>query len=262
MSSTQTASLPPCEDTTVERTMIPVSAISRLWCDCGCDTPATHLGLANGAALMSGCERIVRRWVDSTPVTDHATEDRDLNMTDLPQPIPHDAAPGWSSVPAPETLTSDPVALRPSRRTRWLVIGSGVAVGVVAVLGATVVLGTQPRGAALQPQVPENTWVKDTAQQVQDRFDLPMRVNSFTTWDSVSGSGNTLYNHYTLDMDPASVTPAGEEQLHAGVVERACTMDGARDALEDGVQATFAYGFTHSDKTISFTVTEQDCAAR
>lgn len=32
-------------------------------CSCGCDTAKTHLGLANGVCLISGCELMVRRWV-------------------------------------------------------------------------------------------------------------------------------------------------------------------------------------------------------
>ncbi len=32
-------------------------------CHCGCGTPKTHLGKANGVALTGGCEFYVRRWV-------------------------------------------------------------------------------------------------------------------------------------------------------------------------------------------------------
>lgn len=32
-------------------------------CPCGCGTRVTHLGMANGMCLMSGCELRVRRWV-------------------------------------------------------------------------------------------------------------------------------------------------------------------------------------------------------
>lgn len=32
-------------------------------CHCGCGARSTHLGMANGVALMSGCEMLVRRWV-------------------------------------------------------------------------------------------------------------------------------------------------------------------------------------------------------
>lgn len=32
-------------------------------CHCGCGGPKTHLGMANGVCLMSGCEMRVRRWV-------------------------------------------------------------------------------------------------------------------------------------------------------------------------------------------------------
>lgn len=37
----------------------------RRQCGGGCDARATHLGLANGVALMSGCEWHVRMWVKS-----------------------------------------------------------------------------------------------------------------------------------------------------------------------------------------------------
>ena len=32
-------------------------------CSCGCGTPKTHTGFANGVCLMGGCEMHVRRWV-------------------------------------------------------------------------------------------------------------------------------------------------------------------------------------------------------
>lgn len=32
-------------------------------CNCGCGTPKTHTGFANGVCLTSGCELYVRRWV-------------------------------------------------------------------------------------------------------------------------------------------------------------------------------------------------------
>lgn len=32
-------------------------------CPCGCGSKITHLGMANGMCLMSGCELRVRRWV-------------------------------------------------------------------------------------------------------------------------------------------------------------------------------------------------------
>lgn len=34
-------------------------------CSCGCETPKTHVGKANGVALTSGCELSIRRWVKS-----------------------------------------------------------------------------------------------------------------------------------------------------------------------------------------------------
>jgi hypothetical protein len=34
-------------------------------CNCGCETPKTHVGKANGVALTSGCELSIRRWVKS-----------------------------------------------------------------------------------------------------------------------------------------------------------------------------------------------------
>jgi hypothetical protein len=32
-------------------------------CYCGCSGRSTHMGLADGAGMMSGCELSVRRWV-------------------------------------------------------------------------------------------------------------------------------------------------------------------------------------------------------
>jgi len=37
-------------------------------CRCGCKRRATHIGLADGFGMMSGCELTVRRWVrDARP---------------------------------------------------------------------------------------------------------------------------------------------------------------------------------------------------
>lgn len=36
---------------------------SRRRCQCGCKRRATHRGMANGVALVMGCELYVRRWV-------------------------------------------------------------------------------------------------------------------------------------------------------------------------------------------------------
>lgn len=41
----------------------PVDSKSRRRCHCGCKRRATHRGMANGIALMSGCELSVARWV-------------------------------------------------------------------------------------------------------------------------------------------------------------------------------------------------------
>jgi hypothetical protein len=46
-----------------KRYMEPVISTSRRRCSCGCKNRATHLGMANGVALTSGCELYVRRWV-------------------------------------------------------------------------------------------------------------------------------------------------------------------------------------------------------
>lgn len=35
----------------------------RCKCPCGCGGRSTHSGMANGVALMGGCELSVRRWV-------------------------------------------------------------------------------------------------------------------------------------------------------------------------------------------------------
>ncbi|MDC6536602.1 hypothetical protein LN429_15970 [Pseudomonas syringae] len=32
-------------------------------CSCGCGKPKTHIGMANGVCLTSGCEMKIRRWV-------------------------------------------------------------------------------------------------------------------------------------------------------------------------------------------------------
>ncbi len=41
----------------------PTRPRDRRRCSCGCKRRATHVGKANGVALMDGCELFVTRWV-------------------------------------------------------------------------------------------------------------------------------------------------------------------------------------------------------
>ena len=36
---------------------------SRRRCSCGCKQRATHVGMANGCALVTACEMAIRRWI-------------------------------------------------------------------------------------------------------------------------------------------------------------------------------------------------------
>lgn len=45
------------------RSIIEVRSTSRRRCGCGCNGRATHTGIGDGLAMMSGCELKVRRWV-------------------------------------------------------------------------------------------------------------------------------------------------------------------------------------------------------
>lgn len=40
---------------------------NRRRCSCGCGGKETHVGLANGLAMRSGCEWSIRRWVKHGP---------------------------------------------------------------------------------------------------------------------------------------------------------------------------------------------------
>lgn len=40
----------------------PVNSRSRQRCHCGCNRRATHLGMANGVGLITGCEFSMHRW--------------------------------------------------------------------------------------------------------------------------------------------------------------------------------------------------------
>ena len=46
-----------------KRTVTPAMPWSLVRCHCGCDRRVSHLGLADGACMISGCELTVRRWV-------------------------------------------------------------------------------------------------------------------------------------------------------------------------------------------------------
>lgn len=35
----------------------------RCSCSCGCTQRATHVGMANGCALVTACEMAIRRWI-------------------------------------------------------------------------------------------------------------------------------------------------------------------------------------------------------
>lgn len=46
-----------------KRYMEPIDSKSRRRCTCGCKKRSTHIGMANGVGLTTGCELSVRRWV-------------------------------------------------------------------------------------------------------------------------------------------------------------------------------------------------------
>ena len=41
----------------------PVNPRSRRRCTCGCKQRATHIGMANGVGLTTGCQLSIARWV-------------------------------------------------------------------------------------------------------------------------------------------------------------------------------------------------------
>ena len=45
------------------RSMTKAPPTCRYRCHCGCKTRASHIGMGDGVALMSGCEFHVRVWV-------------------------------------------------------------------------------------------------------------------------------------------------------------------------------------------------------
>ena len=46
----------------------PVRPASRRKCHCGCNRRATHIGMANGCGLTTGCELAIRRWIKTGAV--------------------------------------------------------------------------------------------------------------------------------------------------------------------------------------------------
>ncbi len=67
------------------RTVTRVSSWSRRRCDCGCRQRATHIGLANGVAMTTGCEMYVRRWKrEPSDVLYNKSMPRNLAMSVVP----------------------------------------------------------------------------------------------------------------------------------------------------------------------------------
>jgi len=46
-----------------KRYSVPAPSTSHRRCHCGCKRRATHIGMANGLALTTGCELRIARWV-------------------------------------------------------------------------------------------------------------------------------------------------------------------------------------------------------
>ena len=58
----------------------PVRPASRRRCHCGCNRRATHLGMANGCGLVTGCELSIQRWIKDgvpPPVNHRRSDERD-----------------------------------------------------------------------------------------------------------------------------------------------------------------------------------------
>lgn len=51
------------DSTKHKRYKAPAPKASRRRCSCGCKQRAAFVGMANGVALVSGCELRIRRWV-------------------------------------------------------------------------------------------------------------------------------------------------------------------------------------------------------
>ena len=45
------------------RYMESIESKSRRRCHCGCKKRAAYIGMANGVALITGCELSIRRWI-------------------------------------------------------------------------------------------------------------------------------------------------------------------------------------------------------
>jgi hypothetical protein len=56
----------------------PVRPTSRRRCHCGCGQRATHIGMANGIGLTSGCELAIARWVKTGRTCANKTPNAEL----------------------------------------------------------------------------------------------------------------------------------------------------------------------------------------
>lgn len=52
--------------------LLPGRFRNRRKCHCGCGGKSSHMGMANGLGLTSGCELSMRRWVRDGPVNQRA----------------------------------------------------------------------------------------------------------------------------------------------------------------------------------------------
>ncbi|MEK6312121.1 MAG: hypothetical protein V4755_15610 [Curtobacterium sp.] len=212
------------------------------------------------------------------------------------QPTPQ---PWQGGPPSGEYLPRGPVpgaSAPPTRRSRGTAVWvSAVAVLVVALVavGLRFAFATSDRTAAegqltptstadpsedasaapTQPSAPADAGAGSgsgsgsgaTAAEVQREVDsmlreypLPARVDSITQLTDIEARGTTIFYQYTIaaSVDSASMS---ETTARRTITNTACTNDGFRAIIDDGVTLQYQYRFASDQHTFDFDVTAADC---
>lgn len=138
----------------------------------------------------------------------------------------------------------------------WIVlIGNGLNICLL-ILGTVLALSGAFNGSS--ESVAENR-VKSTVEHVRDTEELPMQVDSVTSWTGVEAEGDAIRYDYVVSstVDPSTVSA---DSVRSMVLPTVCAEKSTKTILDAGIKMKYAYKFEGSTKSLDFTVTKAECA--
>ena len=99
--------------------------------------------------------------------------------------------------------------------------------------------------------------INQGVRHVKSQYDLPYKVDPYTTMVDVTAEQDAIRYHYVLSgVDPAKVT---NDMLKQGLVANLCPSRDVRELLDQDINMEYSYSVDNSTKTFFVTITKADC---